>query len=191
MNRKGNALIIGIIIGMVVMAAIGGAYYLGIQKNTSATNTVQPQLPSGTVNKNVSPSPSVQPVNLKTYKSSRYGFAFQYPSEWSLSEEPGIVNTSETNVLLKIQDKEVLGIYAAIPPMGCGPVDESSVTKSTFQIGTTTIEAENFCGEKTSFILQMLNDDNKEIDVWVQFVTTPQEELGRDVLKSITGLKFK
>lgn len=188
MNQRGNALVLGIIIGMILMGAIVGAYYLGVQKNQLVYNTTQTQSSTEISTKTVLPSPTMKPSNLKTYTNSRYGFSFEYPSEWTVSEEPGIINTSETNVHLKFEDKQVLGVYAAIPPMGCGPTDPSTTKRSTFQIGSQTFEAENFCGEKTSFILSTVNKDNKTMDVWVMFVTTPQEELGRAVLKSMKGL---
>ncbi len=90
--QKGNALIIGILIGLLVAGGLFGAFYFGTQKNNSTqsssqqsvTSTVQPT--SQTTNQ--TSKTSNIPADWTTYNSSKYGYTLSYPKNFKHSPSP-------------------------------------------------------------------------------------------------------
>lgn len=92
---------------LLVIGLIGGAYYLGLQKNSKTQNSTQIS------------STSETPVPLKTYTDKRFGFSFQYPEEFKVKLE----NDIEIQYLLSIEnsDERYLLEVAPIGKMKDGP----------------------------------------------------------------------
>lgn len=94
--QKGQILI-WIIVGSLLIALAGGAYYLG--RSTSPKPQATPvvsQTPQPT------PSPSSSPdetANWKTYTNSKYGYSVKYPPNLETSETPfsALFNTIQTS----------------------------------------------------------------------------------------------
>lgn len=77
-NQRGNSLILGILIGLVVAGGLFAAYYLGLQKNPVTFLTASSPKPLI-----ASPLPSSDPaVNWKTYTNPKYSFTIKYPQFW-------------------------------------------------------------------------------------------------------------
>lgn len=66
---------------IVIIAAIGGAYYLGTQKS-GGIPVVQSPSPSPAASQE--PSGSPETANWKTYTNSFHGYSFKYPSGWEI-----------------------------------------------------------------------------------------------------------
>lgn len=89
MREKGFAQILIIILALI---AIGGAYYFGTQKNNVLTTPVQSSVPAVT-EATTQASPTTDPTaNWKTYTNTQYGFTFKYPPglETLLQSEGGV-----------------------------------------------------------------------------------------------------
>lgn len=89
MNQKGNALILGIIIGALIVIAVGGAYYLGTQKTNNALpiqNSTQ-SASNPTATSISTPVPPTESTNWKTYTDSTYRYSIEYPPVLSLNEK--------------------------------------------------------------------------------------------------------
>lgn len=74
--QKGQVLIF-LLVGILIIAGIGGAFYLGRQTTpkSSTIPAVTSQTPQPT------PSPSDETANWKTYTNSKLGYAIKYPAE--------------------------------------------------------------------------------------------------------------
>ncbi len=88
-NQRGNfLLIVGVVVLVLVIGA--GAYYLGVNKDSSSTNIKNQQIQ---VSPTTQSSPTGLPTgftdetaNWKTYTNKKYGIEFEYPKElyiWS------------------------------------------------------------------------------------------------------------
>lgn len=84
MKQNGNALIIGILIGLVIAAGLFGAYYFGTQKNMQNFSASNPS--SNTqITAPTSPAPTDQTANWKTYTSKVGKVSFSYPADWEIT----------------------------------------------------------------------------------------------------------
>lgn len=91
--------ILVLILGLVVLAGIG---YLAYKNGQIRLNSSNSPLDS--------PAPIVQDVNTtswKTYTNSKYGFEFEYPSNWALQETP-LKITDPTNAYFIFVDYGVV-----------------------------------------------------------------------------------
>jgi len=78
-NSRGFIQIVIILLALVLVAA--GAYYFGT-KNKSV------QAPTASVQPSANPVATADPtVNWKTYTNKKYGYKFQYPENWAISEK--------------------------------------------------------------------------------------------------------
>ena len=80
MNKKSKGFIELSIIILLVLVIVGGLLYFSWQKGMIKTRT-NPEVPS---------TPSIidnENTNGKPYKNTKYGFSFNYPNEFKLSEE--------------------------------------------------------------------------------------------------------
>ena len=83
--------VIYILVGVLILAAIGGAYYLGKSSTPKPSTPVVSQTPkptpSSTLDTNPAPTGAGETVytesdrsaNWKTYTNTKYGFSFKYP----------------------------------------------------------------------------------------------------------------
>lgn len=97
--QKGQTLIF-LLIGILVIAAAGGAYYLG--RSTSPKPSATPNITSQTPQPTPTPSPSDETANpdsiganWKTYTNTTY--TFKYPSDWIVSSTDYLNTTTLTN----------------------------------------------------------------------------------------------
>lgn len=96
-NQKGNGIIFGILIGLLLAGGLFAAYYLGAQSHS------EDQKPAITQTNNTSPdsqSSSAPPAdsnkevtNWKTYEDEE--LSFKYPQGWNASEGPFVEITSD------------------------------------------------------------------------------------------------
>lgn len=84
MKQKGQVLIIGIIIGMLVAGGLFGAYYFGTLKNSkleitnSVSNSENPQATT-------MPAPIQTPdetTSWESFTNKKYNYAIKYPAYW-------------------------------------------------------------------------------------------------------------
>ena len=82
MMQKGQVLIF-LLVGILIIAGIGGAFYLGRQTTpkSSTIPAVTSQTPQPT------PSPSDETANWKIYSNRKLGVEFKYPAEYSIKED--------------------------------------------------------------------------------------------------------
>jgi len=83
LSAKGGFAEIVIIVAVLVLAAIGGAYYLGTQKNkTQSTASPSPVAQTSlTPNARQAPNGDLETANWKTYTSQRLKLVFKYPPD--------------------------------------------------------------------------------------------------------------
>ncbi len=83
--QKGQVLIF-LLVGILVIAIAGGAYYLGRQ--TTPKSAPAPVVTSSTLQPTPSPSPiSDEMSTWKTYTNQLYQFSFKYPPSWTVSDK--------------------------------------------------------------------------------------------------------
>lgn len=88
MNQKGNALILGILVGLLIAAGLFGVYYFGIQKAATPTTTTLATQPSSSGITSPTPaSSSDEASGWQTYQNSQYGFSFKYPNTWRIVDD--------------------------------------------------------------------------------------------------------
>ena len=98
MNQKGQALIF-LLVGILIIAALGGAYYLGRQTTPKVTSSIQPTLnpadaspaPTG-AGVSGAPNGAAETANWETYTNTKYSFEFKYPPTWSVIESKAPIN---------------------------------------------------------------------------------------------------
>ena len=103
LSAKGGFAEIVIIVAVLVLAAIGGAYYLGTQKNkTGSTNSpslVSQASPTTADARRPVPNGTGETVNWKTYKDTNNRFEFKYPDNVVTQE----INSQDTDVLISFK----------------------------------------------------------------------------------------
>lgn len=102
MSQKGNALIIGILIGLLTAGGLFGAYYLGTSKNNTSSQMELINNPKVNSQPQINPSPtqgfsqtgitsnSDETVGWRTFTESSIGLTFKYPSNWRVAKSPGL-----------------------------------------------------------------------------------------------------
>lgn len=82
MNKQKGSALIFLLVGVLVIAAIGGAYYLGRSTTSTPSPVSTSQIPQPTI-----PSSSTdETTRWKTYTNNKYGYSFKYPTDWTLEE---------------------------------------------------------------------------------------------------------
>ncbi len=98
--QKGQALIF-LLVGMLIMAAIGGAFYLGTLKNRPPTLSPNPvatsQTPQPTSISSSTPTADLT-TSWKTYQSNMYNFSVKYPTNLEANDQ----TASPPSVLFEI-----------------------------------------------------------------------------------------
>lgn len=84
MMQKGQILI-WIIVGVLVIAVAGGAYYLG--RSTTPKPSATPNVISQTPQPTPTSSPVDETANWKTYTNDRFGYSIKYPNIWKVYPE--------------------------------------------------------------------------------------------------------
>lgn len=115
--QKGNVLIF-LLVGIVVLAAIGGAFYLGrstlLRQDFAGQATPQPSpSPVATSQVATSPNPNTNPIpngtgetaSWKTYTNKKVGFSISYPENWILEENP-LDDQLWTGIQISLQSPE-------------------------------------------------------------------------------------
>lgn len=81
--KKGFAHLVLVLSLLVLLGLLGSAYYLGKSKSPKT----QSQAPAASVSSSSTPAPAEdQKATLKTYTSTKYGFAITYPASWIVEE---------------------------------------------------------------------------------------------------------
>jgi hypothetical protein len=96
MNQKGfaNIILVVVILVLILLGAVG--YFVLMKKLTPVTQ----QTPTPTKT-HVSPTPTSQTTDLKTYTNIQYGFEFQYPFK-DLSVAEGYVSSGDPEKLVYV-----------------------------------------------------------------------------------------
>lgn len=100
-SNKTKYVLLGLLI-LLIITAVGGAYYLGVAKQQSAV-----QKNNHPITATIKPSPTSTPSpdlteNWKTYSDSNNHFSFKYPQEWIIKGnniEEQVGNTAGNNTL--------------------------------------------------------------------------------------------
>ena len=113
MRQRGFAEII-IIIGVLVLLAVGGAYYFGTQKN----NIIPASSPTPAIQVSPIPTPDV-PGDWETFTSTLGGFTLKYPADWITqgfegSKESFSQNSNIIRFYSKTPTRGSAGIYMCI-----------------------------------------------------------------------------
>jgi len=110
--QKGQILI-WIIVGALVIAVAGGAYYLG--RSTSPKPSPAPTVTSQTPQPTSSPSPSDaspaptgagETANWKTYTNTTFNYSIKYPPEVSLEEKPGGFISTDKQIYVDVRNSD-------------------------------------------------------------------------------------
>lgn len=109
--QKGQALIF-LLIGMLVIVALGGAFYLGrstISKPSPVpVATSQTTLsPTPTQDASREPNSSTETANWKTYTNTKLNFSVKYPETWVFKESPEGSDFAPSENLLSISQSEI------------------------------------------------------------------------------------
>lgn len=108
-NKKA-IIIASVIAGVLLVAGVSyGVYYKmsGTSKKVQTTNT------PNTVNTNTSNLP-VNATDWKTFSDKGLGFEIKYPSNWSYTNEGGIVNFKETGKQYLIEGSESVPVSVSV-----------------------------------------------------------------------------
>lgn len=97
LNQRGNTLIIGILIGVLVAAGLFGAYYFGTKQHQPASTSITTAVPSSPTvattqpvitqipaQTTPSPTPAACNFEIQNYTSGQvvYGLAVNYSKDW-------------------------------------------------------------------------------------------------------------
>ncbi len=77
--QKGSV-VIYILVGILILAALGGAYYFGKSQSVKPVAT----LPANPVVTSQTPQPIAQIANWKTYTNDELQYTFKYPPDWQI-----------------------------------------------------------------------------------------------------------
>src|SRR5688572_20222685 len=93
-NQRGNAFLIGLIIGVFIIIALFGAYSWGEKNSIKEKTTPASSLSS----KVTSASPQVIP-QLKNYTNEKYKISFDYPSDMTIK----VANDTDSQFVLSLE----------------------------------------------------------------------------------------
>jgi flagellar basal body-associated protein FliL len=171
----GVGLVLAIVLGIVVVG--GGAYYLGNSNGKkeviNPVVNVEESLPAEEEEKtNTAPAvvsensaTNISTENLKTYTNSEYGFSFNYPSSWKLTEDKlkkeVIVDTNDIasgtsgdysypswSITFKLTDKSFFNNNRVSTKMGIITYDENLKAL----VSDSCLKAEQFFGSRPTNI---------------------------------------
>ncbi|MBI2443415.1 MAG: hypothetical protein HYV40_05945 [Candidatus Levybacteria bacterium] len=107
-NKK--VFVIGFIVILLILAILGGGYYLGVSKTSQPTSTPAPIA--------VEPTPIPDPMaDWKIYKNTKYSYSFNYPQKYKAysGETDAVVGTEDAVLIDKeIQEGESYPIFYVI-----------------------------------------------------------------------------
>lgn len=179
---EGGSALIFLLVGIVVLAAVGGAFYLGrstLLRQDSAGQTTSKPSPTPAVNTPQSASTTDETANWKTYASS--DFKFKYPTNWDLDN-----CGPSTNIYL---DNEVVYCQGGLSDISIIRIDRTSdkelsyhksgstvVEEKTISLGGKDVVQVDFISNDTGrdkrpyTVTQIINDDlNGDIIYYVTF----------------------
>ncbi len=100
-NEDGNALIIGILIGLLITGGLFGVYYFGINKS-STHPTTQQTTPTVSTPRPIDQASIKSPtIDLRTYTDPQEKYNFQYPSNATISTRDGMLFTKTPGIQLE------------------------------------------------------------------------------------------
>lgn len=125
-GQTGILILAGIVL---VIALVGGAYYLGKSATLKSSPAPVVTSPASRDEQTPQPSPSSSPsldetANWKTYTSTKYGFTLKYPNDWEIKSENEIVDSVTTKTTLQSSDLTIKEIN--IPGVGGEQVTNGS-----------------------------------------------------------------
>jgi hypothetical protein len=180
-NQKGNTLL-GVLIGIILVLAIGGAYYLITQKKS---NTQTSQVTNSIIN-----TPQPKPTNSntpidpysdwKTYTSTKEKVSFKYPANWAqvtVGQQTNVPN-ADTFTLQSPSGKVNVSWISAITGLGGGCSDQCP----TF----TVIDKTMIKGAPNLYVVSGIkSSDNKIFEPWLAVqddkgIITTQQTMGYD-----------
>ncbi len=175
-----------VVLVVVLLAVVGaGSYFLGQQ---SGTQTAQPaaSIPTPTTPPTV-PTPD-ETANWKTYSSSKYGFSFKYPSNYTVEENKGngVTPDEVTGYLLKDENGNTgLKFLEGDGGFGCGgPKSDKTIT---LKLGMQTITIEELCGR---YPIRVTNKAGAILNIeHYPYEGDPYTETDKKILESVVGLQ--
>ncbi len=129
--QKGQVIIF-LLVGILVITAVGGAYYL--YKSTSLKPSTTPTIASQTPRPPLTPfssdtnpplTGSIETANWKTYTNQQAGYSFKYPLEWISEEQQLSLSKSPEPTPSRL-------LYQSTPSFSIGPADNLRHKPPTF-----------------------------------------------------------
>lgn len=99
MSQKGNTLVIGILIGLLIAGSLFGAYFVGTRKQT--TQPIYPVQSTQSIQPTSMPIPSNIPADWKTQIFNSEGFTISFPPNWEVEESGNLKSADPANVFPK------------------------------------------------------------------------------------------
>jgi prepilin-type N-terminal cleavage/methylation domain-containing protein len=162
---------------LAIIASFAYVWYEGQNKtSTSIVSSLITPTPTALI------TPTVAKPQTKTYTSSIYGYSFTYPTDWQVLETP-----TGQDINLSIKDADGQDLMRIIQPgIGCASPGDN-VTYSSFNVGSvSTGKIQNLC-DSSSYAFDV-NANGHSLDLIILFVGTSNEDKGRQLLRSMTGM---
>ncbi len=140
--------------GVLLLLLVGGAYYLGRQKNSDQSQIVNTPSPTIAQQNSVEASPTSTPtkttdkkIDWKTYAGTAY--TFRYPSDWTLT---GPSEYLETVQLLNPKKTVSITISKGQYPYGFSGPSDTTVNPITINIDGKTIQAKESVSNTGAYV---------------------------------------
>lgn len=134
----------------------------------------------------VQPLPEEEKKKLQVYKYPVLNYSFEYPIDWKIKEGVGPAGDKSVEILDPSGERMIL-FNEFLGGTGC--LESPPNSRTSFQIGTETINWLDFCGTK-NFYLRLESLSGQEIKLEIYFVGQNEESTAREILKTVEGLKI-
>lgn len=176
--------IIFILLGVIVLALVGGAYYLGVHQTRSSSVAQNSAQPTPTVSQ---PTPTSDPTTAwSVYTSQKNHFEFKFPPTWNVEEKNGttlIVDSKNNLISMFYPDDVKSSIYTE---NYCNNSQRYLAEKSTINISglpatkcilkyaiEKSLIGENIKGKTSSVSVTVKHQENIFILLLVDFENEP------------------